>query len=66
MSLEDYLIGVKIAAMVDDDFYYAIIQAAMRNADTDNLEKLKAAWPNVWKELQERYSAPGGKLKGDS
>ena len=30
---------------------YSIIQAAMREADSDNIEKLKAAWPDVWKVL---------------
>lgn len=45
--------------------FYALIQAAMREADPDNLKKLKAAWPEVWEELQARYNAPGGKLPGD-
>ena len=42
--------------------FYALIMAAMRRADTDNLEKLKAAWPGVWTELEQRYNAPGGYL----
>lgn len=60
MSLYDYEMGRDIAARMFP--FYAIIQAAMRQADTDNLEKLKAAWPEVWTELQARYNAPRGRL----
>jgi len=42
--------------------FYALIMAAMRQADTDNLEKLKAGWPETWDELQRRYNAPGGAI----
>ena len=45
-----------------DPSFYAIIMAAMRKADTRNLRHLKAAFPGVWNELQERYVAPGGFL----
>ena len=45
--------------------FYAIIMAAMRNADTDNLNMLKRSWPSVWDELQKRYNAPGGCLTYD-
>lgn len=42
--------------------FYALIMGAMRQADTDNLEKLKDAFPSVWDELYARYNAPGGYL----
>lgn len=42
--------------------FYALIMAAMRRADTHNLERLQAAWPAVWEELQARYHAPAGAL----
>lgn len=45
--------------------FYNVIQCAMRLADTDNTEKLKAAWPLVYEELAKRCSAPGGVLPGD-
>ena len=45
--------------------FYALIMAAMRIADTDNAAKLKREWPGVWRELQERYHAPGGELATD-
>jgi hypothetical protein len=33
--------------------------AAMMQADTDNLEKLKAAFPDVYAELSRLYNTPG-------
>lgn len=42
--------------------FYALIMAAMRQADTDNLEMLKKCWPSVHNELFGRYNAPGGIL----
>ncbi len=45
--------------------FYALIQAAMRGADTDNLMRLRAGFPTVYAELEARYNAPGGWLKGD-
>lgn len=45
--------------------FYTLIMAAMRQADTDNLEALQSAFPRVWNELRRRYNAPGGKLPGE-
>lgn len=63
MSLFDYETGREIA--MKDPPFYAIIQAAMRKADTNNTAKLQAMWPDVWKELQKRYNAPGGIIPSD-
>ncbi|MBE9594627.1 MAG: hypothetical protein IMF19_14240 [Proteobacteria bacterium] len=67
MSLHEYEEGKEIAAK--DPPFYALIQAAMRRADTANLHLLKACWPEVWLELRARYNAPGAilqsELKGD-
>jgi len=63
MSLDDYYDGLAINAKRFT--FNGIIQAAMRKADTDNLLKLKDAWPEVWTELQVRYNAPGGILPGE-
>jgi hypothetical protein len=46
-----------------DYSFYALVMALMRKADSDNLEKLQEAWPDVWEELHARYNAPGGILK---
>lgn len=45
--------------------FYALIMAAMRDADSENQAKLKDAWPDVWAELDARYNAPGGLIPGD-
>ncbi len=45
--------------------FYALIMAAMRQADAINAAKLRAAWPEVWDELYDRYHAPGGRLVDD-
>lgn len=60
MSLYDYEVSKQLAAM--DVPFYGLIMAAMRRADTNNLNALRAFWPAVWDELQARYKAPGGAL----
>ncbi len=64
MSLFDYRVSREIEAK--DYPFYALVMAAMRKADENNLAKLKAAFPRVWQELGERYQAPLGILAGDS
>lgn len=63
MSLYDYEMSKKL--MMEDPPFCALIMAAMRKADTDNLERLKVGFFDTWEELQTRYNAPGGRLKGD-
>lgn len=63
MSLYDYEQSKYIEKMQFP--FYAIVMAAMRQADSDNLDRLKEAFPHVWKELQRRYNAPGGELPED-
>lgn len=64
MSFYDYKIGQQIATQ--NYPFYALIQTAMRQADTDNLERLKTVFPEVWHELVRRYGAPGGVLPDDN
>lgn len=45
--------------------YYALIAAAMRLGDSDNVALLRAAFPDVWAELNARYNAPLGVLPAD-
>ena len=45
--------------------FYAIIMAAMRKADSNNIEKLKYAFPEMFDEFHKRYNAPGGIIEGD-
>lgn len=63
VSLYDYEISKELSR--SDPPFYALLMAAMRQADTDNTEKLKAAWPDVYAELSARYHAPGGKIPED-
>ena len=63
MSYHEYEQGLQIAAL---DFpFYALIQAAMRQADTDNLDSLRRAFPRVYDDYRARYNAPGGRLPED-
>jgi hypothetical protein len=43
--------------------YYALLMCAMRQADGVNAAKLRAAWPELWEEVQARYNAPAGLLQ---
>ena len=63
MSLYDYQKSLEIAGA--DYPFYAIVMAAMRQADTNNLRKLEQAFPDTFHELQARYYAPGGMLSKD-
>jgi hypothetical protein len=64
MSLYDYQISEKLA--LEDYPFYSLIMAAMRKADTDNTVKLKACWPEIWRELERRYHAASGLLPEDN
>jgi hypothetical protein len=63
MSFYDYAVSREINA--EDYPFYALIMAAMRQADTENATLLRKAFPGKWAELDARYHAPGGKLEGE-
>lgn len=63
MSLFDYRESIAITR--DDPSFSALIMAAMRKADTRHLEALKAAFPDIWAEIEARYAAPAGRLPGE-
>jgi len=46
--------------------FYGLLMAVIRQADTDNFQKLQLAFPGVCKELRDRYNAPGGYLPGEN
>ena len=64
MSLYDYKVSQRISAKGHP--FYALIMAAMRQADSDNADALRSAFPDTWRELQARYNAPGGSLPGET
>ncbi len=63
MSLYDYRISLEIAKK--DYSFYALIMAAIRKADTVNLEKFKSAWPEIYRDFVQRYNAPGGLIENE-
>lgn len=63
MSLADY--DATAGVLEGDPPFYALIMAAMKRADTFNLEKLRALFPEVHAEYQARYDAPRGLLPGE-
>lgn len=63
MSYYDYKKGQEIEAQGYP--FYALIQAAMRQADSDNVVKLRNAFPRTYDELTKRYYAPNGVLPGE-
>ena len=67
MSYHHYIASRQIVAQRHERNwpFYSLIMAAMREADSDNLAMLQAAWPAVWADLRARYDAPGGVLPGD-
>ena len=62
MSIKDYKESLRINARGYS--FDALIMAAMRKANSYNLEALKRAFPEVWEEFFARYHAPGGCLDG--
>ena len=64
LTLYDYLLSEAISAYRPS--FYSLIAAAIRQADSDNLEKLANAWPDVVADFRLRYNAPGGTLPGET
>ena len=60
MSLHEYEESRELGKT--DPSFYALIMAAMRKADDNNLGKLRSLFPETWKELLARYNAVGGIL----
>lgn len=63
MSYYDYLMSKKVSEI--DPSFVALIMAAARKADTNNLERLGQAFPEIVSEFRSRYNAPGGVLEAD-
>ena len=63
MSLYSYQKSKEISAKGYP--FDSLIMAAFRKSDTNNTEKLKQAFPEIWEEIYTRYNAPGGLLAGE-
>ena len=64
MSHFDYVRSLELE--LADEPFYALIMAAMRRADSDNLTRLQEAFPGVWRELETRYNSPDGTLPDET
>jgi len=53
------------AQTAGDPPFYGVVMLAMQRADSFNLARLIAAWPEVYSELDDRYNAPGAILPSD-
>lgn len=58
LNIIDYKVSQRLSFY--DLPFSALIAAAMRKADSNNIEKLKSAWPETFADLQKRYNGPGG------
>ena len=63
LDWHNYQAAKKLQA--EDAPFYGLIAAAMWRADTFNAMRLRAAFPEVWDDLQRRYDSPGGFLPED-
>lgn len=63
MSLHSYQVSLEL--MKNDPPFSALIMAAMRKADSNNIIKLKLVFPEIWEELDERYWTPGGLIASE-
>ena len=65
MSYKDYRDSQEIFNNEGNYSFYALIMAAMREADGMNLKRLKQVYPAIYTELKHRYNAPGGKINNE-
>jgi len=66
LSLYEYTESVHAQIAGCSFGFYSKLAALMRDADTDNLERLKTCWPRLHADLKARYNAPGGRLPEES
>jgi hypothetical protein len=62
-TVEDYNDSLEMA--VHDYSFAALVFALIRKADSNNTEKIRMVWPDLYNELVRRYNAPGGYLPGE-
>ena len=58
LRLDEYQESLRVSA--EGYPFYALIAAAMRQADDENSERLRVAFPDIWASLRRRYKAPLG------
>ena len=65
MSRREYRRSIALAIVAGNEPFYTLLMACMRQADTANLERLRAAFPQTWAEFIARNNAPNGRLPED-
>lgn len=70
MTIMAGIVGLHAYRCANEDIpsdvpFYSLIAAAVKRADTPNLDALDRAFPGVVEEVRARYNAPGGVLEGD-
>ena len=63
MSRYDYQASLEVSS--EDPPFGALVMALMRKADMMNQVRIRAAWPEIWKEFRERCDSPGGLIDAD-
>jgi len=58
LSHYEYELSMQIACQ--NYPFYALIAAAIRQADSRNLDILRSYWPGIYESLVTRRNAPGG------
>ena len=58
--------ALTIREQVGANAFYSLIMAAMREAGSDEMEKLSQAFPEAAQQLRSRYNAGGGRLAGET
>lgn len=63
MSRHDYLASRKLS--LEDHTFATLIMTAMRKADSENIDKLRIAFPDIAAEFKYRYWSGGGFMPGE-
>lgn len=65
MTIIDYIWSRTLDSHLDNIPFYALVMLAMRRADSDNMAALEQAFPEIARDLRDRYNAPAGMLESD-
>lgn len=60
LSLYDYMRAIHVDAQTRREPFYTVLAVAFRRADTDNLRRLREAFPGFWESHCRRDDTPGG------
>ena len=65
-GLFEYMNSIQLMAKLNYQLsFYELLALMVRCADSDNMARIEACWPDFVESLQERYNAPGGALNAE-